>query len=63
MNSNSQVNDTSGGLPSFIYQDDVQMEGAYSLVNDDEVGEGLNNHLQRKWEKNTRNGIKLTYYF
>ena len=48
MNSNSQVNDTSGGLPSFIYQDDFQMEGAYSLVNDDEVGEGLNNHLQRK---------------
>ena len=41
MTSNSQVNDTSGGLPSFIYQDDVQMEGAYSLVNDDEVGESL----------------------
>ena len=59
MTSNSQVNDTSSGVPSFIYQDDVQMEGAYSLVNDDEVEEGLNNH----WEENTKNGIKLTYYF
>ena len=26
MTSDSQVNDTSGGVPSFIYQDDVQME-------------------------------------
>ena len=45
MNRNSQVNNTSSGAPSFNYQDDVQMEGAYSLVNDDEVGEGLNNHV------------------
>ena len=43
-NRNSQVNNTSG-IPSFNYQDDVQMEGAYSVVNDDEVGEGLNNHV------------------
>ena len=63
MNRNSQVNNTSSGAPSFNYQDDVQMEGAYSLVNDDEVGEGLNNHVQRNWEENTKNGIKLTYYF
>ena len=45
MNRNSQVNNTSSGAPSFNYQDDVQMEGIYSLVNDDEVGEGLNNHV------------------
>ena len=45
MNRNSQVNNTSSGVPSFNYQDDVQMEGAYSVVNDDEVGKGLNNHV------------------
>ena len=45
MNRNSQVNNTSSGVPSFNYQDDVQMEGAYSVVNDDEVGEGPNNHV------------------
>ena len=55
--SNSQVNNTSGGVPSFINQDDVQMEGIYSLVNDDEVREGQNNHVQRNWEENTTNGI------
>ena len=46
MNSNSQVNDTSGGVPSFIYQDNIQMEGAYSLADDEQVGD-LYNHLQR----------------
>ena len=45
MTSNLQVNNTSSGVPSFICQDDVQMEGAYSLVNDDDIGEGLNNHV------------------
>ena len=30
--SNSQVNDTSGDVHFFIYQDDIQMEGIYSLV-------------------------------
>ena len=29
-----QVNDTSGGVPSFIYQDDLQKEGVYSLADD-----------------------------
>ena len=47
MTSNSQVNNTSGGVPSFIYQDDVQMEGIYSLADNQQVGEGLYNHLQR----------------
>ena len=45
MSSNSQVNNTSGGVPSFIYQDDVQMEGLYSLADNQQVGEGLCNHL------------------
>ena len=44
MNRNSQANNTSSGAPSFICQD-VQMEESYSLVNDDEVGEGLNNRV------------------
>ena len=47
MTSYSQVNNTSGAVPSFIYQDDIQMEGIYSLANDEQVGEGLYNHLQR----------------
>ena len=47
MTSNSQVNNTSGGVPSFIYEDDIQMEGVYSIVNGEQVGEGLYNHLQR----------------
>ena len=46
MTSNSQVNDTSGGVPSFIYQDDLQMEGVYSFANDQETGEGLYNQFQ-----------------
>ena len=46
MNSNSQVNDTIGGVPSFIYQDNIQMEGVYSLADDEQVGD-LYNHLQR----------------
>ena len=45
--SNSQVNDTSGGVPSFIYQDDIQMVGIYSLANDEQIEEGLYHHLQR----------------
>ena len=47
MTSNSQINDTSGGVPSFNYQDDIQMEGIYSLINGEQVGEALYNHLQR----------------
>ena len=29
-----QVNDTNGGVPSFIYQDNVELEGANSLADD-----------------------------
>ena len=29
-----EVNDTSGGVPSFIYQDDLQKEAVYSLADD-----------------------------
>ena len=29
-----QVNDTNSGVPSFIYEDNVQMEGVYSLADD-----------------------------
>ena len=47
MTSNSQVNDTSSGVPSFIYQNDTQIEGIYSLANNEQVGEGLYNHLKR----------------
>ena len=46
MTSNSQVNDTSGGVPSFIYQDDVQMEDVYSLADDQATGDGLYNQFQ-----------------
>ena len=63
MTSNPQVNDTSGGVLSFIYQDDVQMEGLYSLADNQQVGEGLYNHLQKNWEENTKNEIKLTCYY
>ena len=45
--SNSQVNDTSGDVPYFIYQDDIQMEGMYSLANNEQVRESLHDHLQR----------------
>ena len=45
MTSNSQVNYTSGDVLSFIYQDDVQMEGIYSLVDDKQIGESLYNYL------------------
>ena len=47
MISNSQFNDTSSGVPSFIYQNDAQMVGIYSLANGEQTGEGLYNHLQR----------------
>ena len=47
MTSNSQVNNTSVGVSSCIYQNDVQMKGIYSLINGEQVGEGLYNHLQR----------------
>ena len=47
MTSDSQVNDTSDGVPSFIYQDDLQMEGVYSFVNDQHTGKGLYNKFQR----------------
>ena len=57
MTSNSQVNDTSSGVPSFIYQNDIQMEGIYSIADGEQVGESLYNHFQRNWEKNTINGI------
>ena len=33
MTSNSQVNDTSGGVHSFVHQDDTQIERMYSLIN------------------------------
>ena len=42
--SNSQLNDTSGDVHS---QNDIQMEGIYSLANNEQVGESLYNHLQR----------------
>ena len=45
--SHSQVNDTSGEAHSFIHQDDVRIEGIYSLANDEQVRESLYNHLQR----------------
>ena len=44
--SHSQVNDTTGEVHSFIHQD-VQMEGVYSLADDEQVRESLYNHLQR----------------
>ena len=47
MTSDLQVNDTSGDVPSFIYQDDLQMEGVYSLADDQQTVEGLYNQLQR----------------
>ena len=47
MTSNSQVNDTSGDVHSFIYQDDIQMEVVYSLPDGEQTGEGLYNQLQR----------------
>ena len=34
MTSNSQVNNSSDDVSSFVYQDDVQMEGVYSLPDD-----------------------------
>ena len=42
-----QVNDTNSGVTSFIYQDDFQMEGVYSLVDDQQTRESLYNKLQR----------------
>ena len=47
MSSNSQVNNTSSGVPCFIYQNDVQMERLYSLADNQQVEEGLYNYLQR----------------
>ena len=32
---------------TFIYQVDLQMEGIYSLADNQQIGEGLYNHLQR----------------
>ena len=58
-----QVNDTNSGVTSFIYEDNVQMEGVYSLADDQQTGESLYNQLQRNWEENTKNGLKLTYYY
>ena len=43
-----QVNDTNSGVTSFIYDDNVQMEGVYSLADDQQTGESLYNQLQRK---------------
>ena len=42
-----QVNDSNNGVPSFVYQENVQMEGVYSLVDDQQTGESLYNQLQR----------------
>ena len=39
MTSNLQVNDTSCGVPTFIYQDDIQVEFVYSLADDQQIGE------------------------
>ena len=47
MTSNSQVNNTSGDVPYFIYQDDIQMKGMYSLGNNEQVKESMYNHCQR----------------
>ena len=47
MTNNLQVNDTSGGVPSFIYQNDVQMEGIYSVPDDQQAEESLYNQSQR----------------
>ena len=38
-----QVNNTSSGVPFFIYQDNVQMEGVYSLADDQQTGTSLYN--------------------
>ena len=45
--SNSQVNDTSGDVPNFIYQDDIQMEGMYLLANIKQDRESMYNHCQK----------------
>ena len=50
--SNSQLNDTSGDVPYFIYQDDIQMEGMYS-ANNEQVRESLYDHLQKGLRNNT----------
>ena len=42
-----QVNDTNSGVTSFIYEDNVQMEGVYSLADDQQTGASLYNQLQR----------------
>ena len=47
MTSDSVVNDTIGDVPSFIYQNDLQMEGVCSLADDQQTGEGLYNQFQR----------------
>ena len=42
MTSDLQINNSSGGVPSFIYQDDdVQIEGVYSLADDEQIRESL----------------------
>ena len=58
-----QVNDTNSGVTSLIYEDNIQMEGVYSLADDQQTGASLYNQLQRNWEENTKNGLKLTYYY
>ena len=63
--SNSQVNDTSSSVPSFIYQNDIQMEGIYSIVDGEQVGESLYNHLQgieKKYNKWNNMTFKYTNY-
>ena len=47
-----EVNDTSGGVPSFIYQDNVQMEEVYSLADDQQTGDIQYNQLQKNWGSN-----------
>ena len=42
-----EVNDTSGGVPSFIYQDNVKMEEVYSLADDQQTGDIQYNQLQK----------------
>ena len=41
MTSDLQTNDTNGGVPSFIDQDNLQMEGVYSLADDEQIRESL----------------------
>ena len=40
MTSDLQINNSSGGVPSFI-DDDVQIEGVYSLADNEQIRESL----------------------